>query len=119
VSGPLVTLKFTDALGRPLPPPSSSVATTVAGWPTDWVLLAGLSVRLALPLPTGAAPICRHWMDSLWAGEQYPASMPPVSSTCVLSLSVVETPPIVIVIVGGLAMGVQLFLGYPLVSKSS
>ena len=46
-------------------------------------------------------------------------SIPPVSSTCVLSARVVATPPTVMVTVGATVIGVQLLAGYPLVSKLS
>src|ERR1700719_2978562 len=54
-----------------------------------------------------AVPICRHGMDSLRLGEQVPGSTPPVSSTCVLSATVVATPPMVKVIFGATLIGVQ------------
>ena len=76
----------------------------------------GTSRRVALLVP--AAPMGRHCCDSLCLGEQVPGSIPPVSSTCVLSVSVVRTLPIVIVTVGATVTGVQV-LGYPLVSKLS
>src|ERR1017187_4909039 len=45
--------------------------------------------------------------------------MPPVSRTWPLSARVVATPPTVMVTVGATVTGVQLLLGYPLVSKLS
>ena len=65
-------------------------------------------------------PIRRHAMDSLCEGEQVPGSIPPVSSTCVLSARVVDFPPIVTLTVGATVIGWGgQALGYPLVSKLS
>src|SRR6516164_649192 len=116
-SGPLTTEKLTAVLGRPAKPlPSSNVAVSVTGPPLKAVAVVGPRVRVAFK-PPGAA-MGRHCTDSLCLGEHDPASMPPVSSTWVLSTNVMGTPAMVIVTVGATVSDVHV-LGWLLVSKLS
>src|SRR5438309_208161 len=103
--GPQATARFTGALTIGAPPPSSSVAVSLAVCPSAAAVLFGASARLAALEPL--EPIARHWIDSFCAGVQEPTSIPPVSSTWVLSTSVVATPLTVTLTVGTTVSGVH------------
>src|SRR5207247_7182728 len=67
-----------------------SAACTLAGEPTVCVWVAG--VRLSVEPGQGSLPICVHWVDSLVPAGHAARSMPPVLSTCPVSVNVLTTP---------------------------
>ena len=115
--GPDVTENATFTFGSGYPDPSSTVASSVVAAPANAFDVFGPNETDAVFEPD--EPIGRHWIDSLTGGTHEPTSIPPVSSTCVVSLSVVAAPFTVIVTVGATLSGVQFLSGKLLVSKLS